>query len=267
MVDVQVVKPPLWRRLGLPLLLLAALGAIFWYFITTARQPVEPDVVAEATDVRSEVTRLGDSLEVAVDWRLTTASARSVPESVRVEVGLSDAELAAVSTQAAHLRRDTLVIPVPAPGQTVTGYSCVSPIHRGRLMRESCTPWQFVLPSAEQATDSAADTTTQRPRGRAAAESPARVLRIVVQPSGLQVDPDMDGRCAAWQRQNPTRSVWVEVNQRAVPDCTGPNGKPTVAQFCAFAMLDDGRRIQTENSSKNPYCERLFRDWSEERVS
>jgi hypothetical protein len=93
------------------------------------------------------------------------------------------------------------------------------------------------------------------------------VRRIVVQPSGLQVDPDMEGRCAAWQRQNPTRSVWVEVNQRAVPDCTGPNGKPTVAQFCAFAMLDDGRRIQTENSSKNPYCERLFRDWSEERVS
>jgi hypothetical protein len=268
-VDVQTVKPPLWRRLILPLLLLAALGAIFWYFITTTRQPAGPDVVAEATDVRSEITRHGDSLEVAVDWRLTTAPAQSVPESVRVEVGLSDVELASVSTQAAHLRRDTLLVPVPAPGQTATGYSCVSAIHRGRLMRESCTPWQFVLPSAEQATDSAADTTVPRPRSRrdTAAQPTARVLRIVVQPSGLQVDPDMEGRCAAWQRRNPTRSVWLEINQRAVPDCTGPNGKPTVAQFCAFAMLDDGRRIPTENSSKNPYCERLLREWSEERVS
>jgi hypothetical protein len=69
------------------------------------------------------------------------------------------------------------------------------------------------------------------------------------------------------QRKNPTRSVWVEVNEEAVADCTGPNGKPTVAQFCAFAIMEDGRRVKTANSTDNPYCDRLFRDWSAERVS
>ncbi len=259
-------KPPVWRRALLALLILIALGAAFWYIIIT-RRAAEPDVVAQATDVRSEVSQEGDSLEVAVDWRLTAASSASVPESVRVEVGLSDAELGSVATLPSDRRRDTLRIPTPPPGQAVNGYSCVSAIHRSRLMRESCTPWQFVLPSAEEG-PAAGDTTAQRQPSRrdTSSGSASRVLRIVVQPSGLQVDPDMEGRCAEWQRENPSRSVWVDVNQRAVPDCTGPNGKPTVAQFCAFAVLADGRRIQTQNS-RNSYCARLFKEWSSERVS
>jgi len=266
-IDVEVVKPPLWKR-AIPVLLLLALGATIWYFITTTRHTTELDVVAEATDVRSEVTREGDSLEVTVGWDLTTASAQSVPESIRVEIGLSDTELATVSTQPADRQADTLRIPTPDPGQTASGYSCVSAIHRGRLMKESCTPWQFVLPSAEPATDSAAAPRPPQRQSRrdTAAGAAARVLRIEVQPSGLQVDPDTDGRCAAWQKQNPERSVWVEVNQKAVAECTGPNGKPTVAQFCAFAVLADGRRIQTANSS-NTYCARLFKEWSAERVT
>ncbi|MBA3258011.1 MAG: hypothetical protein H0T68_00920 [Gemmatimonadales bacterium] len=265
-VDVELVKPPLWKR-AIPVLLLLALGATIWYFITTTGQTTEPDVVAEATDVRSEVTREGDSLEVTVGWDLTTASAQSVPESIRVEIGLSDSELASVSTQPADRQADTLRIPTPDPGGTASGYSCVSAIHRGRLMKESCTPWQFVLPSAEQAADSiAAPPAPRRQSQRDTAGSPVQVSRIVVQPSGLQVDPDIDGRCAAWQKQNPGRPVWIEVNQKAVAECTGPNGKPTVAQFCAFAVLADGRRIQTQNSG-NPYCARLFKEWSAERVS
>jgi hypothetical protein len=32
-------------------------------------------------------------------------------------------------------------------------------------------------------------------------------------------------------------------------------------------VLADGRRINTENSSQNSYCERLFKEWSAERVS
>lgn len=252
-----------------PLVLLAALGATFWYFIKSTRQATGPETVAEATDVRSDVSRQGDSLEVAVGWSLTVASSQSVPESIRVEVGLSDTELVAVSTEAADRRQDTLWLPAPDAGQTASGYSCVSAIHRGRLMPENCTPWQFVLPSAEQLSDTAKDTTAQRPQQRpqAAATPQPKVLRIVVQPSGLQVDPDIDGRCAAWQKRNPGDSIWVEVNRKAVNECTGPNGKPTVAQFCAFAVLADGRRINTANSSQNSYCDRLFKEWSAERVS
>ena len=43
--------------------------------------------------------------------------------------------------------------------------------------------------------------------------------------------------------------------------------KPTVAQFCAFAILSDGRRVKTENSVNNPYCEQLFQDWVRQRVT
>ena len=75
------------------------------------------------------------------------------------------------------------------------------------------------------------------------------------------------GRCASWQQQNPGRSVWVTVNQQAVPECTGLNGKPTVAQFCAFAVLSDGRRVRTHSSEKVEYCNELFRKWREERTA
>ena len=62
--------------------------------------------------------------------------------------------------------------------------------------------------------------------------------------------------------------MWIrgDVNREAIPG-TGPNGKPTVAQFCAFAVLGDGRRVKTENSTNDPYCERLFQIWSRERVT
>ncbi len=89
----------------------------------------------------------------------------------------------------------------------------------------------------------------------------------MIRPSGHQVDPDLGGRCAAWQQGNPERSVWIRVNETAVPECMGPNGKPTVAQFCAFAVLEDGSRVKTENSTNNPYCEELFRVWVRERLS
>ena len=49
--------------------------------------------------------------------------------------------------------------------------------------------------------------------------------------------------------------------REAVADCMGPNGKPTVAQFCAFAVLEDGPRVKTENSTNDPYCEGLFQAW------
>jgi hypothetical protein len=81
------------------------------------------------------------------------------------------------------------------------------------------------------------------------------------------VDPDLDARCATWQQRNPGQSVWVTVNRQAIQECTGPNGKPTVAQFCAFAVLADGKRVNTVNSAKVKYCDELFRKWSEERTA
>ena len=60
--------------------------------------------------------------------------------------------------------------------------------------------------------------------------------------------------------------MWIEVNREAVPDCTGPNGKPTVAKFCAFAVLSDGRRVKTATSSNDSYCERLYQAWVRQRV-
>jgi hypothetical protein len=238
-----------------------------WYFLIHSWTMRTPDVVARATDVRSQVSRHGDSLEVEVGWRLKTDVDEVVPESVRVEVGLSDNQQVAVATTPVDRHLDTLRLSSPEPGQTASGYSCVSGVHRGRITKESCTPWQFVLPSAEQMPQTQRDTAERPGEKRPVARAAEKVLRVVVQPAGLQVDPDTDGRCATWQRNNPSRSVWVEVNEKAVADCTGPNGKPTVAQFCAFAIMEDGRRLKTANSTDNSYCDRLFKDWSAERVS
>ncbi|HUF36065.1 MAG TPA: hypothetical protein VMN37_08955 [Gemmatimonadales bacterium] len=266
-VDIDPVsRAPLYRRVLL-LILLAVIAGAIWISYTRERMAQAPPAPAEAAEVRSTVVPQGDSLEVAVNWELTRDSARVSPESVRVEVGLANGNQASVSTQPADRSSDTLRVAAPAPGETVAGYSCVAPIHRGQLRRETCTPWQFVLPSADTAPRPAQDTAARPPRRRTTATRAPGVSRIVIQPGGLQVDPDPDGRCASWQRQNPGRSVWLEVNQRAVPDCTGINGKPMVAQFCAFALLDDGRRVKTANSSDNPYCDRLFQEWASERVS
>ena len=266
-IDVEAVdRAPRVRRVFL-ILLFGAVIAGLWVFWTRtiARGPRQS---ADATAVRSTVSTDGDSLRVAVDWRLAIDSARAIPESVRVEVGLSDGQTASVSTQSADRNSDTLHVLAPVAGQSATGYSCVAPIHRGQLRRESCTPWQYVRPTADTSTVTAPGRdTASAARKRTATVAQPKVTRIVVQPSGLQVDPDQGGRCARWQRENPGRSVWVDVNRQAVEECTGVNGKPVVAQFCAFAELSNGQRVKTQNSSGDRYCERLFQEWAGQRVS
>jgi hypothetical protein len=154
--------------------------------------------------------------------------------------------------QAGSELADTAFLPAPKPGQTVQGMSCVAAHHNvlEELLEEVCTPWQYVRPLA----------TATAPVSQVATQ-------ILIQPSGLQVDPDVNGRCAEWQRSHPPDSVWIEVNRTAVPECTGPNDKPTVAQFCAFAVMPDGRRVKTRNSSNNRYCDELFAEWIRERYS
>lgn len=249
------------RRLVVAVLFLAAASAAAWYFLVRPPQSKAPPRRVQATDVRSSVMQEGDSLRVVVDWRLVMPRGPELAESTRVEVGVNDGAISQVATVPANELADTLRVPAPQPGQTASGYSCVAPMTRGRLTPESCTPWQFVRPAAGQTKADSAPVRTPR------AASAAKVSRIVVQPDGMQVDPDLDARCAAWQRRNPGQSVWVTVNRQAVQECTGPNGKPTVAQFCAFAILADGRRVKTISSAEVEYCDELFRQWREERTA
>ena len=198
-----------------------------------------------ATEVSSAISELADSLQVVVSWDLTLSEPAGKPDSIQIKVTPAQ-QNARIATQASSQLADTVYLAAPPPGQTLTGVSCAVTTHAGQPVEESCTPWQYVRPSAA-------------PVGS--------VTQIVIKPSGLQVDPDIRGRCAEWQRENPERSVWIQVNVTAVPECTGPNHKPTVAQFCAFAVLPGGKRVKTETSSNNSYCEGLFVEWTRELYS
>ena len=259
-----VIEQPKPRRWPVVVLLLAVIGvavAGLWMIERRQHAAFRTYVLPVASDVRSELTSVGDSLEVVVTWGLPPAPEAGLPDSVRVEVGLGDGRQSQIKLTSSAQRSDTLHLPIPPAGQSAAGYSCVTKIQAARLSRETCTPWQYVRPSAAVPTPSWADT-AKRSQLTAAA-----VAQIVVQPDGQQVDPDRGGKCAAWQHEHPGRSVWVEVNRRAVPDCTGINGRPTVAKFCAFAVLKDGRRVKTAASSNDEYCERLFQAWIRERAA
>ena len=267
-IDVQVVRPPLWRRLLPPLVLLAILAAGVLYFALHSRIMRTPHAVAKATNVRSHVSRYGDSLEVEVGWRLKTDMDEVVPESVRVEVGLSDNEQVAVSTTPVDRHLDTLRLSSPEPGQTASGYSCVSGIHRGRITKESCTPWQFVLPSAEQVPERRATRrrTPASRSGRSARKGRKCSASWCSRPDCRSIRTPT-GAAPPGSGTIPPARCGSRSTRRPSPTASGPNGKPTVAQFCAFAIMQDGRRLKSANSTDNPYCDRLFKDWSAERVS
>lgn len=205
--------------------------------------------LSEATAVKSEVTQAADSLQVVVSWDLTLSVPAGRPDSIRVKVASERPRHILATVQPANQLADTTYLPAPSPGETVKGESCVAAVHPEVPPVESCTPWQYV-----------------RPTGPAPANA-SIPSQIVVQPGGLQVDPDVGGKCAAWQRAHPKDSLWTAVNRSAVPDCTGPNGKPTVAQFCVFALLPDGRRIRAAGGPTNSYCDELFVEWTRERYS
>jgi hypothetical protein len=204
---------------------------------------------SEATDVTSAISLATDSLQVVVSWDLTLSAPEGRPDSIRIKVVPAPGNDSLITMQPATVFADTAYLPAPAPGQTLTGSSCVLALYPVEPLTEICTPWQYVRPSAT-------------PQAGMAVGG-----RIVVQPTGLQVDPDVGGRCAEWQRTHPGQSVWITVNRAAIRECTGVNGKPTVAQFCAFVVLSDGRRFKTANSANNSYCEELFVEWTRERYS
>lgn len=229
-------------------LTLAAVLGVFWLAAGRGRggrrlvetAAVERPAPSSVTSLRVEVERFGDSLRVLTRW--------AAPAGTGAEVWVGPAGTRVAGRERAPgVASDTAYLGVPEPGESTSGLSCV------QLAGEEgdrCTPWQFVRPTAEQ---------RRAPDGRP--------ITVVVRPDGMQVDPDPDGRCAAWREQHPDSSVWLEVNVRAVPACTGPNGKPTVAQFCAFAVLPDGRKVRTALSRDVPYCEAEFERWLAEAVS
>jgi hypothetical protein len=267
----QVVEAPKPRRWPIVILVLAILGvggAGVWTIWQHGRPRSPTGSLAPVTNVRSDVSAAGDSLEVAVSWGVEPSAPAGQPDSVRLEVGLGDGRESSIRVIPNDRLSDTLRLPAPVPGQTAGGYSCVAAVYSTHLSRESCTPWQFVRPAAQlQTAPALPDSTAKRPGEAARSGAGRAVATIVIQPSGQQVDPDIGGKCADWQRRYPSRHVWVEVNREAVPECMGPNGKPTVAQFCAFAILTDGRRVKTRNSANNPYCEQLFQAWIRERLT
>lgn len=228
--------------------LVVGVAALMVSGVLTDRPRAMPlPALSQATEVRSAISAAEDSLQVIVGWDLTLSKPEGTPESVRVKV-IPERGNTLILTQLGSELADTGYIAAPKPGQTAKGASCVAAIHGEEPLEEVCTPWQYVRPSALASAGNVAS-------------------QIVIQPSGLQVDPDVDGRCADWQRSHPPDSVWIEVNLTAVQACTGPNRKPTVAQFCAFVVMPDGRRLKTANSSNNRYCEELFEEWIRERYS
>ncbi len=216
-------------------------------FLRDRPQSLPLPELSHTTEVRSAISERADSLEVVVSWDLTLSEPEGKPDSIRIRVIPERQGPGVVAAQASTQLADTVYLPAPARGQTLSGVSCASAYHPELPPEESCTPWQYVRPVAEA--------------------SVAAVNQVVIRPSGLQVDPDITGRCARWQQAHPDQSVWIVVNRTAVPDCTGPNRKPTVAQFCAFVVLPDGRRAKAANSSNSSYCEELFVEWSRELYS
>lgn len=203
--------------------------------------------LSQATEVRSAISMSGATMQVIVDWDLSLSDSAGVPDSVRVRVIPRPGDTVVMSQPSSQLA-DTAYLAAPDTGETVQGLSCVAAQHDQEPSEEVCTPWQYVRPAAT-------------------AMVAAGGGQIVIHPTGLQVDPDVDGKCAEWQRTHSADSLWIEVNRTAVPECTGPNRKPTVAQFCAFAVMPGGRRVKTSNSINNPYCEELFTEWIRERYS
>src|SRR5690242_19084812 len=272
----QIIEQPKPKRWPFVVLLLAVLGvavAGLWMIYRRQHAAYRGGSLPTAMNVRSELATAQDSLQVIVSWDIDLRSAvvRRV-DSVRVEVGLGDGRQSQTRVSPSEQRTDTLRLPAPAAGETAAGYSCVATVQAARLSRETCTPWQYVRSTAEvqgapRPPDSTSTSDSARGRRQSARAAEPTVAHIVIQPEGQQVDPDVGGKCAAWQRQHPGFNVWIDVNREAVPDCTGPNGKPTDAKFCAFAVLSDGRRVKTATSSNDAYCERLFQAWVRERVA
>src|SRR5215216_6421574 len=129
-------------------------------------QPALPSL-SYATEVQSTISEVADSLQIVVSWDLTLSRPGGRPDSIRIRVTPDRPHHAVAAVQPSNHLADTLYQSLPAPGQSLRGISCAAADHLSEPLVESCTPWQYVRPSA----------------------TPENSLdRIVIRPSGLQVD-------------------------------------------------------------------------------
>ena len=224
-------RAPALRR-GPVLVVLAAIALIpaaYWLL----RPRPKPPVLAEAGQVQSAVTQEGDSLQVVVRWRALRSIGRRPVDSLRVEVRVDS-----MGAPASRVRLH------PASGVRIR---CTCPRHCRarrptdcRASRRSITRWSRARPVRH------GGTCVRTPVYRRRRPAGARARRTDRRgPAGA--DRHSAERIAGGPRyRRAVRGMaaaasdgagWIEVNRVAVPPCTGPNNRPTVAQFCAFAEL------------------------------
>src|SRR5262249_35789846 len=146
--EIVIKKPRPWGQVTVILLLIAACIGGLW-FIRARLLSLKPSTSGVlAQHVRSDVTGVGDSLDVRVSWEFADTTSGPQPESAGLEAGLEGADPAVVILPARQTS-DTLRIGGPVAGATATGHSCVSGVHGSRLSAESCTPWQYVRPGVQ----------------------------------------------------------------------------------------------------------------------
>lgn len=95
---------------------------------------------SQATEVHSTVAEVSDSLQVVVGWELTLADPTRRPDSVRVTVVTGTRPDSQTSIQPSSQLSDTLYLPAPQPGQTLSGVSCAAARYPGLPLEQSCTP-------------------------------------------------------------------------------------------------------------------------------
>lgn len=197
------------------------------------------------------------AVAVTYGYKAAAAPAGGAIDSAKVEVSLyGDATPRYVRMDVPANGTDTARVTVASYG-TIRGWARVTPFRRGIPGAASAmTPWQIVRPDAAPP---AYDSVTATPVN----------LSIEIRPQALQVDPDIDGTCQAWHILNPGSDPWIAVNQRAVPECMGPNDAPRLAQFCAFACDSAGCQHTTNLASARglgrTFCEQQLVALREER--
>jgi hypothetical protein len=102
---------------------------------------------SQATEVRSTIAEVADSLQVVVSWDLTLSGPAGRPDSIRIKVTADPRRDSLISVQSSSQVADTLYLAAPPRGGTLRGLSCAAAQHPGQPLEESCTPWQFVRPN------------------------------------------------------------------------------------------------------------------------
>jgi hypothetical protein len=104
--------------------------------------------LSQATEVRSDVTQLGDSLRVVVSWDLTLADSPDWPDSIRVTVVTEEPRESLSIMRSARQLADTVTLAAPPPGDTIAGLCCVAAKHPEEMQEDACIPWQYARPAA-----------------------------------------------------------------------------------------------------------------------